>query len=600
MDYKSADYFIYEQLVQLENAILPLEIEGTISEDIKKYKEKIVNKSYRVAVVGEFKRGKSSLINALLGSEILPADITPTTATVNRITYGIKPKITVNYKDGKSEIIGMNELSEYVTKLTKEGEARARTIKETVIEYPTSICRNYVDIIDTPGLNDNEEMTAVTLALLKNIDAAIVAISAKSPFSGLEKNYICDMIMNNDIYDMVFAVTFIDAFTEDETKRLIAYISNGLKKDVFAELKNRKAGFSIIKKAHRILDEPKICGVSSFYALESDKIHDLDMRKKSGIDEFTRLINDAFNTGQSQSIRDGAIDFIEKSAEQINEFHENRLKSSEIDAETFAELSNLFFGTDKKFCLKIDNLFSGISNNLLEKLKESYALKNDLARAFVKELSEFVRDNTNEEIREIIERVYSDQEATVNGWFSENVVPQVNTLLNDAFDQAVLCFKELFNSELKKINKESQYSKKILAAVFALRLSEFSDNKENNYVISINESMDMIKKICFNFINREFINEDLTDRNIIEDILESIDKSFGVYIDKINKAVSDIRDFWKRKGGNSLQSLYLSVKEIDRGKIIITEEERMEYIIKYENSAEVMRKIVENIRTIKN
>src|SRR6476660_5374268 len=44
---------------------------------------------FRIAVVGEFKRGKSTLINALMGREILPADVLPCSATVNRVTYGL-------------------------------------------------------------------------------------------------------------------------------------------------------------------------------------------------------------------------------------------------------------------------------------------------------------------------------------------------------------------------------------------------------------------------------------------------------------------------------------------------------------------------------
>src|SRR5687768_5443478 len=60
---------------------------------------RVENNFFSIAVVGEFKRGKSTLINALLGQEILPADVLPCSATLNRITYGLKPTVMVKFKD---------------------------------------------------------------------------------------------------------------------------------------------------------------------------------------------------------------------------------------------------------------------------------------------------------------------------------------------------------------------------------------------------------------------------------------------------------------------------------------------------------------------
>ena len=599
MDYKSADYFIYEQLVRLENAVLTLNYENAIGEEISKHKNKIVNKSYRVAVIGEFKRGKSSLINALLGSEILPADITPTTATVNRITYGINPRITVNYKDGHDEVIGMNQLSDYVTKLTKEGESRAKTIKETIIEYPTPICRNYVDIIDTPGLNDNEEMTAVTLSLLENIDAAIVAISAKSPFSGLEKNYICDMIMNNDIYDMVFAVTFIDAFSDDETRRLITYISEGLQKDIFLELKNRKAGFSVMKKAHRILDNPKICGVSSYYALESEKRHDAEMYVKSGIDAFTKLINTAFNSGQSQSVRDGAIDFIENFAELIDMHHHKYLSVIEKEALSVAEISNLFVDFVQKYDITINRYFENINDNLKEKFKEMYVLKNNSARCFVKAISSKVHKNTNEEIREVVLNVFDRQEAMINAWIEEEIIVYLNCMLNDAALKVAEYYYQSFKTELDKITIESQISKKLLITILVTRLNDAINSNRSKCTMSINESMEFFKKIKFVFLNKSFLDEDLVDRNIIDDILDSIDASFNEFKKYINDSVTAINNLWCEKTRTRLMHLSSISENIDVNKIDIKDEAVTEYMMKYEFCIKTVNSIIRDVQSIK-
>jgi predicted GTPase len=137
--------------------------------------------------MGEFRRGKSSLINALLGLNVLPSDVTPTTATINRITFGTEPKATIHFMDGRKSDINISELQSYVTKLTEENEKTALSIREAVIYYPTVICQNHVDIIDTPGLNDDETMTRTTINILNDIDAVIVTVSALFPYSETEK-----------------------------------------------------------------------------------------------------------------------------------------------------------------------------------------------------------------------------------------------------------------------------------------------------------------------------------------------------------------------------------------------------------------------------
>lgn len=94
--------------------------------------KRIADNSFSVAIVGEFKRGKSTLINALLGKDILPSDILPTTATLNRVTYGITPFSKIIYKDGHEDEIPVDELTEYVTKLTDKSAKISSTVKEAL------------------------------------------------------------------------------------------------------------------------------------------------------------------------------------------------------------------------------------------------------------------------------------------------------------------------------------------------------------------------------------------------------------------------------------------------------------------------------------
>ena len=172
-----------------------MQLEGNVSavDDVLR---RLAEDTFSVAIVGEFKRGKSTLINALLEKDVLPTDVVPTTATINRVTYSVTPFVRIEYNDGKTEDIEIDKLNDYVTKLTPESEQIARTVKIATVYYPVNYCKNGVTIIDTPGLNDDEAMTNVTLSVLPQIDAAIMVMMAGSPFS----QYECDFLENKEAY----------------------------------------------------------------------------------------------------------------------------------------------------------------------------------------------------------------------------------------------------------------------------------------------------------------------------------------------------------------------------------------------------------------
>lgn len=180
--YKGMEFSVVTELTRLTDISRDLgntQAEAALLDSVNLVRQK----NFNVIVVGEFNRGKSSLINALLKMEVLPSDMLPTTATINRVAYSPKPAARVFFKNKTEREIDIHAISEYVTKLTPQGESVARTIEETVIEYPAPFCSNNITIVDTPGLCDNEEMTRITMNAIGKADAAIMVISACMPFS---------------------------------------------------------------------------------------------------------------------------------------------------------------------------------------------------------------------------------------------------------------------------------------------------------------------------------------------------------------------------------------------------------------------------------
>jgi GTPase SAR1 family protein len=145
-------------------------------------KEKLEENVFNLVVLGQFKRGKTSFINALLGEELLPTAVVPLTSIVTIIRYGDPLRVNVHFNDGRVEQIVPEKLVDYVT---EKGNAKnEKDVKEVVIEYPSPWLKDGVHLIDTPGVGSvYQHNTDVAYRYLPNSDAALFLLSVDQPFS---------------------------------------------------------------------------------------------------------------------------------------------------------------------------------------------------------------------------------------------------------------------------------------------------------------------------------------------------------------------------------------------------------------------------------
>ncbi len=192
---------------------------------------------FTVGIMGEFKRGKSTVINALLGQKIAPADVVPASATVNRITYGLTPRATIVFKDGRRQQVPVDSIAEYVTKITDESAAMAQTVEQAIVEYPCPFCQNNVEIIDTPGLNDDERMDEISESIIPELDAVVMVLSASSPFSKSEAEFVRNKLMTSDVSRMIVVVNRIDTILdEDDRVRVLDSIKEKIQREVLERM----------------------------------------------------------------------------------------------------------------------------------------------------------------------------------------------------------------------------------------------------------------------------------------------------------------------------------------------------------------------------
>lgn len=141
-----------------------------------------------IAVVGEFKRGKSTLVNALLGEAVLPIGVLPLTAIATELTFG-EPAAGVEFLDGHEESIRRDEIATYVT---EEGNPNnVRGVARVKVRGPWSLLEPGVVLVDTPGLASlYQHNTEAGRAALLDADGAIVVLSADAPLSEQEHDLL--------------------------------------------------------------------------------------------------------------------------------------------------------------------------------------------------------------------------------------------------------------------------------------------------------------------------------------------------------------------------------------------------------------------------
>lgn len=137
----------------------------------------INNDSFNIVVLGEFKRGKSTFINALLGQSLLPMDVLPETAVISEISYGDEAEVNVLYNDGHRQ---KGEVSyEYLDNFSaRNKKAIIDDVKCIEIKYPMEFLKDNIVLVDTPGVSDlSEQRVEITYNYVPKANAVIFLLT---------------------------------------------------------------------------------------------------------------------------------------------------------------------------------------------------------------------------------------------------------------------------------------------------------------------------------------------------------------------------------------------------------------------------------------
>jgi len=178
-----------------------------------------------VVVVGQFKRGKSTLLNALLQAPVLPAGMIPVTSVVTQIRWGPEPEVRIDFQDGASRIAPLAQLKDFVSEEGNRGNRRG--VRRVEVTLPSPLLEGGLVLVDTPGIGSLDAgATDRAYAFLPRVDAALVVLSPDPPLGEAEGAYLRALLSHTP--HLLFVLNKVDLFPEEAWREAIAFNREGL------------------------------------------------------------------------------------------------------------------------------------------------------------------------------------------------------------------------------------------------------------------------------------------------------------------------------------------------------------------------------------
>ena len=190
--------------------------------DVAALKQRIDEGRFFVACVGQFKRGKSTLINALVGDAVLPVGVIPVTAVVTVVRHGDARRVRVKTRTAGWRETPLAELASYVTE--EQNHDNVKEVLAVEAYVPSPLLTSGMCLVDTPGLGSvHSGNTAATRQFVPHIDAALVVLGADPPISGEELALVEEVA--RQVAHVVFVINKADRLDEADVAQARSFTS---------------------------------------------------------------------------------------------------------------------------------------------------------------------------------------------------------------------------------------------------------------------------------------------------------------------------------------------------------------------------------------
>lgn len=230
---------------------------------------RLEGESFTLVILGEFKRGKSTLVNALLGAAVMPSALVPLTAIPTMVRYGEKPAARVLFENGNTVPIAVEDVKQYVAE--KFNPKNVKNVREVTIEFPTARLKEGMVLVDTPGVGSvYQHNTDSAYGYLPYSDCAVFLISVDAPLSRVELEYLRDI--QGHVRKIFYVLNKVDLVQPEDADEVLDFTRRVLAQNLGEE-------------------DVYLLPVSAKTALDAKLQDDAEMLRKSRVDVLEKDID---------------------------------------------------------------------------------------------------------------------------------------------------------------------------------------------------------------------------------------------------------------------------------------------------------------------
>jgi GTP-binding protein EngB required for normal cell division len=186
-----------------------------------------------VAVLGQFKAGKSSFLNSLIGQPVLPVGAIPVTTAITRLQYGATERAIIRHFNGSITEAPLSDIAGYTSEAQNPGNQK--NVEVVDIELPTMEAYAGLRLVDTPGLGSVYQYHKSTSEnWLPEVGAALLAISADRPLSAPDLELIRELV--NHTPNIIILLTKADLLSEEQRQEVTRFFSTTLQRELHRDL----------------------------------------------------------------------------------------------------------------------------------------------------------------------------------------------------------------------------------------------------------------------------------------------------------------------------------------------------------------------------
>ena len=348
-------------------------------------RDRLAEGRFQLAVLGQFKRGKSTLLNALLGEDILPSSVIPLTAIPTFIRYGEGRSIHVHFQDQRKEEIYPSDNANWMSKTLlgyvseDVNPKNEKGVSYVEITHPSPILREVV-LIDTPGIGStHRHNTEMTLNFLPQCDAALFLVSADPPITEVEVDFLRQV--REKVARVFFVLNKIDYLSDSERETAIAFLRKVLEESV------------------GIAPDGQVFAVSAKQALTAKQTGDQGLLNASGLARITGYLIDFLAREKTRVLREAvggkALDVLSDTLLQVN-LEMRSLQMPITDLEQRLALFQEKIDEAKRERQRTQDILNGDHRRVVELLEEGCAALRESSQHHLESVAAAAISSTKE------------------------------------------------------------------------------------------------------------------------------------------------------------------------------------------------------------